>query len=78
MFLFFTLSVLTSCDSCVPRGKINFLSVYVYVYVYFYDQIITKNYAIQFENHALSLSLFLSLLLKCKLITVQWRIHAFR
>ena len=58
MFLFFTLSVLTSCDSCVPRGKINFLSVYVYVY--FYDQIITKNYAIQFENHALSLSLSLT------------------
>ena len=26
MFFFFTLSVLTSCDSCVPRGKINFLS----------------------------------------------------
>ena len=26
MFFFVLLSVLTSCDSCVPRGKINFLS----------------------------------------------------
>ena len=49
---FFTLSVLTSCDSCVPRGKINFL----YVYVYVYDQISTKTYPIQFAKHELSLS----------------------
>ena len=50
MFFFVLFSVLTSCDSCVPRGKKNFLSVYVY------DQISTYNYAIQFEKHDLSLS----------------------